>query len=93
MNVYRYVLTLTCHSGNCHDHDWDSNSRGEDPYAHIDYFGLDRGTKLQCSHWVAHSNVTVHAHHSEGENTGKHIVVVNGYNHFAQKLTKGPGVH
>lgn len=79
---YKYILTLVCHFGNCHDHDWHSNSGGENPDAHIDDFGLDRGTKLQCFHRVAHSNVTVHAHHSKGEDTGKHVIVVNGYDHF-----------
>ncbi len=80
--AFKYVLTLVCHSGNCHYHDWHSNSRGENPDAHIDYFGLDGGTKFQCSHRVAHSNITVHTHHSKGEDTGEHVIVVNSYDNF-----------
>lgn len=42
---------------------------------------------------MAHSDVAVHAHHGQGEDACKHVVVVDGNNELAQDLPKRPGVH
>lgn len=42
---------------------------------------------------MAHSDVAVHAHHGEGEDTREHVVVVDGNNELAQDFPKRPGIH
>lgn len=42
---------------------------------------------------MAHSNVAVHAHHSEGKDAGEHVVVINGNDSFAQELPEWPRAH
>lgn len=42
---------------------------------------------------MANSNIAVHAHHSEGEDAGEHIVVVDSNDCLAQQLPEGPRAH
>ncbi len=45
---------------------------------------------VQSFHWVAHGHVSIHAHHSQGEHTGEHVIVVDGDDRLAQGIAKGP---
>lgn len=42
---------------------------------------------------MAHSDVAINTHHGEGEDTGEHVVVVDGKDELAQDFPKWPGVH
>lgn len=67
-------------------------SWGEDPDAHVDHLGFNRRAEVQGFHRVAHSHVSIHAHHGEREDADEHVVVVNGNEDFANHLAEGPGV-
>lgn len=41
---------------------------------------------------MAHSDVTVHTHHGQGEDAGEHVVVVDGEDNLADQLPEWPGV-
>ena len=45
---------------------------------------------VQSFDGVADGDVAVHTHHGESEGAGEHVVVVNGDDHFAQDIPKGP---
>lgn len=84
---------LTGDSSGSHEHDRQSDGRGENPVADVHYFGVMRCPKVQGFDWVAHSDVAVDAHCGEREDRGEHVVVVDGHHHLAQHVTKRPGPH
>lgn len=67
-------------------------SRGQDPDAHVYHLGLEGSAEIQGFHGVAHGHVAVHTHHGEGEDTGEHVVVVDGDEDLAYHLAEGPRV-
>lgn len=72
-------------------HGRDPSSRRQNPDDHIDELGLDGRAEIQGLDRVAHGHVAVHAHHGQGEDAGKHVVVINGDEDFARHLAKRPG--
>lgn len=84
---------LTRDSGGGHEHDRQSDGRGENPVADIDYLGVMRCPEVQRFDWMAHSDIAVNTHGGECEDRGEHVVVVDGHHHLAQHVPKGPGPH
>lgn len=70
----------------------DPRRRGQDPDAHVDHLGFDRGAEVQGLDRVANCHVAVHAHHGEGEDADEHVVVVNGDEDLAHHLAEGPRI-
>lgn len=86
-------LTIFWHFSHSHDHNGHPNSWRQHPDEHVDHLSFGGSTKLQCPDRVAHSDVAVHAHHSESEDACEHVVIIDGYNELAQDLPKRPCVH
>lgn len=72
-------------------HGGDPSGGRQHPDDHVDDLGLDRRADVQGLDRVAHGHVTVHTHHSQGEDTGEHVVIIDGDEHFAGHLAKRPG--
>ena len=87
------VWILTSDSGGGHEHDWQSDGRGENPVADVDYLGVVRRPEVQCFDRVTHGDVAVDAHGGEREDRGEHVVVVDGHHHLAQRVAERPGPH
>lgn len=89
----KHTTAVVVNSGGGHDHDRETDGRWKDPVTHVDNLGIPGGSEVQGLNRVANSNVTVDAHSGEGEDTGKHVVVINGHHDLAQHVSEGPSTH
>lgn len=87
------VCKLTCDSGGGHEHDRQSDGRGQNPVADVDYLGVVRCPEVQSLDWMAHGHIAIDTHGGECEDGGEHVVVVDGQHHLAKHVPKGPGPH
>ena len=79
--------------GSSKDYGRDANRWRQDPDTDVDDLRLQGCAEVKSLDGVAHGDVTVHTHHGQGEDAGEHVVVVDGDDHLAQHIPKGPGVH
>lgn len=85
-------MVVVC-SNRSHDHNWQTNSRRQDPVADIDNLGIAGSPEVQSFHGVAHGNVAIYTHSGQREDACKHVVIVNRHDNLAQEVPKRPGAH
>lgn len=83
------IVCLSAPKNHCRD----PSSRGQHPDEDVDDLSFLRCPEVQGLDGVADGHIAVHTHHGQGEDTSKHVIVVDGDEHFTHYLSKWPGVH
>lgn len=76
-----------------HEHDRQTNGRGEDPVADIDDFGIAGSAEVQGFDGMADRDVAINTHGTEGEDAGEHVIVIYGDHYLAEDGAKWPRAH
>lgn len=82
------IVRLSASKNHCRN----PSSRGQHPDEDVDDLSLHRCPEVQGLDGMADGHISVHTHHGQSEDTGEHVVVVNGDENLTHHLSERPGV-